>query len=78
MNVVDAGVAVLSMHSLWEVSNKADVYEAIRDTAHSSSAHSARKNNAFFLGTNSLLGFGPLFIERQLGASESISRTTAE
>ena len=30
MNVVDAGVAVLSMHSLWEVSNKADVYEAYK------------------------------------------------
>lgn len=30
MNVVDAGVAVLSMHSLWEVSNKADIYEAYK------------------------------------------------
>ena len=30
MNVIDAGVAVLSMHSLWEVSNKADVYEAYK------------------------------------------------
>ena len=30
MDVIDAGVAVLSMHSLWEVSNKADVYEAYK------------------------------------------------
>ena len=28
MDVIDAGVAVLSMHSLWEVANKADIYEA--------------------------------------------------
>ena len=30
MNVIDSGVAVLSMHSLWEVTNKADIYEAYR------------------------------------------------
>ena len=30
MNVIDSGVAVLSMHSLWEVANKADIYEAYR------------------------------------------------
>ena len=28
MNVIDSGVAVLSMHALWEATNKADVYEA--------------------------------------------------
>ena len=30
MDVIDSGVAVLSMHSLWEVVNKADVFEAYR------------------------------------------------
>ena len=30
MNVIDAGVAVLSMHSPWEATSKADVYEAYR------------------------------------------------
>ena len=30
MQVIDSGVAVLSMHSLWEVTNKADVYEAYK------------------------------------------------
>ncbi len=30
MDVIDSGVAVLSMHSLWEVTNKADVYEAYK------------------------------------------------
>lgn len=30
MNVIDSGVAVLSMHSLWEATNKADVYEAYK------------------------------------------------
>ena len=30
MDVIDAGVAVLSMHSLWEVANKADIYEAYK------------------------------------------------
>ena len=29
MNVIDSGVAVLSMHALWEVANKADIYEGI-------------------------------------------------
>ena len=28
MNVIDSGVAVLSMHSPWEVASKADIYEA--------------------------------------------------
>ena len=30
MNVIDSGVAVLSMHSPWEATSKADVYEAYR------------------------------------------------
>ncbi len=30
MNVIDSGVAVLSMHSPWEATSKADVYEACR------------------------------------------------
>ena len=30
MTVIDSGVAVLSMHSLWEVVNKADVFEAFK------------------------------------------------
>lgn len=30
MDVIDSGVAVLSMHSLWEVVSKADLYEAYR------------------------------------------------
>ncbi len=30
MNVIDSGVAVLSMHSPWEVTSKADIYEAKR------------------------------------------------
>ena len=30
MNVIDCGVAVLSMHSPWEVTSKADIYEAKR------------------------------------------------
>ena len=30
MQVIDSGVAVLSMHSLWEVANKADIYEAYK------------------------------------------------
>lgn len=30
MEVIDSGVPVLSMHAPWEVSNKADVYEAFR------------------------------------------------
>ena len=30
MDVIDSGVAVLSMHSPWEVSSKADIYEAKR------------------------------------------------
>mgnify|MGYP002792428024 FL=1 len=28
MNVIDCGVAVLSMHAPWEVTSKADIYEA--------------------------------------------------
>ena len=28
MEVIDSGVAVLSMHAPWEVTSKADVYEA--------------------------------------------------
>ena len=30
MNVIDAGVAVLSMHAPWEVTSQADVYETYR------------------------------------------------
>lgn len=30
MNVIDSGVPVLSMHSPWEVSSKADIYEAFK------------------------------------------------
>ena len=30
MNVIDSGVAVLSMHSPWEVTSKADIYEACK------------------------------------------------
>ena len=30
MNVIDSGVAVLSMHAPWEVTSKADIYEACR------------------------------------------------
>ena len=30
MNVIDSGVAVLNMHAPWEVTSKADVYEAYR------------------------------------------------
>lgn len=30
MNVIDSGVAVLSMHSPWEVASKADIYEAYK------------------------------------------------
>ena len=30
MNVVDAGIAVLSMHSPWELASMADIYEAVK------------------------------------------------
>ncbi|MEG0932163.1 MAG: aminopeptidase [Lachnospiraceae bacterium] len=30
MNVIDSGVAVLSMHAPWEVTSKADIYEAVK------------------------------------------------
>ncbi len=30
MNVVDAGIAVLSMHAPWELASKADIYEAVK------------------------------------------------
>ena len=30
MNVVDSGVAVLSMHAPWEIISKADLYEAYK------------------------------------------------
>ena len=30
MEVIDSGVAVLSMHAPWEIINKADLYEAVR------------------------------------------------
>ena len=30
MDVIDSGVAILSMHSPWEVSSKADIYEAFK------------------------------------------------
>ena len=28
MNVIDCGVSVLSLHATWEVTTKADIYEA--------------------------------------------------
>ena len=30
MNVLDAGVSVLSMHAPWEITSKADIYEAYK------------------------------------------------
>ena len=30
MDVIDSGVAVLSMHALWEATNKADIFEAYK------------------------------------------------
>lgn len=30
MNVIDSGVALLSMHAPWEVASKADVYESYK------------------------------------------------
>ena len=30
MNVIDSGVAILNMHAPWEISSKADVYEAMK------------------------------------------------
>ena len=30
MNVVDAGISILSMHAPWEVASKADIYEATK------------------------------------------------
>ena len=30
MDVIDSGVAVLSMHAPWEVTSKADIYEAFK------------------------------------------------
>ena len=30
MNVIDSGVAVLSMHAPWELTSKADIYEAVK------------------------------------------------
>ena len=30
MNVIDSGVAVLSMHAPWEATSKADIYEAYK------------------------------------------------
>lgn len=30
MEVIDSGVAVLSMHAPWEIASKADIYEAVR------------------------------------------------
>lgn len=35
MEVIDSGVAVLNMHAPYEVSSKADVYEAVKDIEHS-------------------------------------------
>ena len=43
MDVIDSGVAVLSMHAPWEVTSKADLYEA-------------KKGYLAFLGWNTLLG----------------------
>ena len=30
MDVIDCGIAVLSMHAPWEVTSKADLYEAVK------------------------------------------------
>ncbi|MCR5127010.1 MAG: aminopeptidase, partial [Lachnospiraceae bacterium] len=30
MNVIDCGVAVLNMHAPWEITSKADIYEAVK------------------------------------------------
>ena len=30
MNVIDSGMAVLSMHAPWEIASKADIYEGYR------------------------------------------------
>ena len=30
MNVIDSGVAVISMHSPWEITSKVDIYEAVK------------------------------------------------
>ena len=30
MEVIDSGVAVLSMHAPWEIINKADLHEAVK------------------------------------------------
>ena len=30
MNVIDCGIPVLNMHAPWEVSSKADIYEALK------------------------------------------------
>jgi aspartyl aminopeptidase len=30
MNVIDSGVAVLNMHAPWEITSKADIYEAMK------------------------------------------------
>ena len=30
MNVIDSGVAVLNMHAPYEISSKADIYEAVK------------------------------------------------
>ena len=30
MEVIDSGIAVLNMHAPWEVTSKADIYEAVK------------------------------------------------
>lgn len=39
MEVIDSGVAVLSMHAPWEVTSKADIYEAKKHTKPSCLTH---------------------------------------
>ena len=34
VEVIDAGVAVLSMHAPWEITSKADIYEAFKGYVH--------------------------------------------
>ena len=34
MEVIDAGIALQNMHAPWEISSKADLYEAKRHTMH--------------------------------------------
>ena len=67
MDVIDSGVPVLSMHSPWEVTSKADIYEARRGYEAFLRAYSSREprlrpthaiDERFSDGFFELLGFG--------------------